>query len=314
MRLTIAMLVMLSVLTACATSPRLNEIQFVGSHNSYKVGLSADTRAALATANPAALSALDYAHRPLAEQLDLGIRQLELDIFNNPADGTFPVGHVQVIDMRSHCAELRLCLRQVNAWSTAHPRHVPLWISFNLKDEHIDGLPDPIPFDAAALNRLDSVLREELGTRILPPGTVGPPHWPRLDDVRGTFVLILDEGGAKQQWYERNWRTRPMFMNVDAAHPAAAVMILNDPIEDFAKIGAMVRQGFLVRTRADADTREARLNDTARRDAAFASGAHAVSTDYYLPATQVNTDYVVAPRGGPHCNPVTSDRTCRIRE
>ena len=42
----------------------------------------------------------------------------------------------------------------------------------------------------------------------------------------------------------------------------------------------LVRQGYLVRTRTDADTKEARKDSTARRDAMIASGAQILSTDY----------------------------------
>ena len=41
-----------------------------------------------------------------------------------------------------------------------------------------------------------------------------------------------------------------------------------------------MKQGFLVRTRADADTQEARANNTHRREQAFTSGAQFISTDY----------------------------------
>ena len=66
----------------------------------------------------------------------------------------------------------------------------------------------------------------------------------------------------------------------------------------------------IVRTRADADTREARAGDTRRRDRAIASGAQLISTDYYLPATHFATDYVV--RLAPSCNVVVTDRACDI--
>ncbi len=307
-------LVLIFVVAGCAQGPRLNQIQFIGSHNSYKQAMAPARRDALYTSNPAAAQALDYEHLPLEEQLDLGIRKLELDVFNEPLSDAFPVGHVQVIDMNSRCARLRLCLDQIMAWSRNHPRHVPIWISFNLKDEKVPGLPDPAPFDAAALDRLDGVLREAMGSTLLQPGTMGPGHWPRIDAVRGRFLLILDEQGRKLELYSENWRERPMFVNVPAGHPAAAVMILNEPIADFDHIQAMVRQGFLVRTRADADTREARSGDTTRRDAALASGAHAISTDYYLPAGHFGTDYVVSPAAGIWCNPVTSKRSCTLTE
>ena len=71
-----------------------------------------------------------------------------------------------------------------------------------------------------------------------------------------------------------------MFATVEPDHPAAAWMKVNDPIADFERIQALVRAGFLVRTRADADTAQARQNDPTRRDRALASGAQFVSTDY----------------------------------
>ena len=301
-------------LAGCAQGPRLNEIQFVGSHNSYKQAMSQTFREALEASNPDVARAIDYEHLPLDQQLDLGIRKIELDVFNEPGRDAFPVGHIQVIDMNSSCAGLRECLVQIVLWSRNHPMHVPIWISFNLKDQKVPGLPDPAPFDGAAMDRLDSVLRDALGESLLQPGSMGPGNWPPVDAVRGRFLLILDEQGPKLDLYAATWRDRPMFVNVAADHPAAAVMILNEPVDDFDHIQAMVRQGFLVRTRADADTQEARSGDTTRRDAAFASGAQAISTDYYLPASRFGTNYVVSPAAGVWCNPVTSKRSCRVTE
>ena len=45
--------------------------------------------------------------------------------------------------------------------------------------------------------------------------------------------------------------------------------------------------GFIVKTRADADTREARASNPARRDAAFASGAQIVTTDFLMPDKKI---------------------------
>ena len=76
---------------------------------------------------------------------------------------------------------------------------------------------------------------------------------------------------------------RLIFVDVPPSDPDAAVTVVNDPISDAARIRDLVTQGFIVRTRADADTVEARSGDTTRRDAAFASGAQYVSTDYVFP-------------------------------
>ena len=97
-----------------------------------------------------------------------------------------------------------------------------------------------------------------------------------------------------------------MFANVPEDHPAAAFLILNDPVGQAARIREAVEAGYIVRTRADADTREARTGDMTRRDAAFATGAQFVSTDYYRADPRFKTGYEVRFEGGTtlRCNPV----------
>jgi len=87
-----------------------------------------------------------------------------------------------------------------------------------------------------------------------------------------------------------------------------AYQVMNDPMN--SEIATALAAGQLVRTRADVDSVQARENDPTQRDAAFASGAHAVSTDW--PAPHPDTGYVVAlPEGrSGRCNPVTAPVEC----
>lgn len=72
-----------------------------------------------------------------------------------------------------------------------------------------------------------------------------------------------------------------MFGLYDEAAPEAAVFNIQDPVANEARATDLVKRGFLVRTRSDADTREARLRDHARLEAALRTGAQVISTDYY---------------------------------
>jgi hypothetical protein len=100
-----------------------------------------------------------------------------------------------------------------------------------------------------------------------------------------------------------------MFTSSPASAPEAAFAKLNDPIDDFDRIQELVRQGFIVRTRADADTVQARTGDLTQRDAALASGAQFVSTDYPAPNPDFGTDYKVEIPGGmpAGCNPISTE-------
>ena len=88
-------------------------------------------------------------------------------------------------------------------------------------------------------------------------------------------------------------------------------MKVNDAVRDFDRIQHLVRSGFLVRTRADADTVEARSGDAARRDAALASGAQYVSTDYPHPEPGLTGYFARLPgKDIAVCNPVRAADKC----
>ena len=293
---------------------KINHLQFVGSHNSYKKAMPDGFVKQLMRVNPEVIESLEYEHIPLAEQLDLGIRKLELDVFYVADAASFQVGHVQQIDMNSNCATLRICLNQIIAWSKKNTTHAPIWISFNTKDDYIFGLPSPENFTPEAFNLMDSILEEKLGDNLIRPRDIIDLHWPLLDEARGKFILILDEGGSKRDMYYEGWQQRPMFTNAPEGHPAAAIMIINDPVDQLEEIQRLVKAGYMIRTRADADTREARDNDTRRKVAAFESGAQAVSTDYYLPATHFGNEYQVILPEPVQCNPITAPKYCQVSE
>jgi hypothetical protein len=292
----------------------INHIQFVGSHNSYKRAMPDGFVKQLMKVNPEVMESLEYEHIPLAEQLDLGIRKLELDVFYVAREDSFLVGHVQQIDMNSSCTTLRICLNQIIAWSQKNPSHAPIWISFNTKDDYIFGLTSPETFSPTAFNLMDSIIEEMLGEKLIRPRDIVDLQWPLLEEARGKFILILDEGGPKRDMYYEGWQQRPMFTNAPEGHPANAIMIINDPIGQFEEIQRLVKAGYMVRTRADADTREARDNDTRRRAAAFASGAQAISTDYYMPATHFGNQYQVILPEPIQCNPVIAPQICQVSE
>jgi hypothetical protein len=296
------------------TGLNINHIQFVGSHNSYKRAMPNGFVKQLMKVNPKVMESLEYEHIPLAEQLDLGIRKLELDVFYVAREDSFLVGHVQQIDMNSNCTTLRICLNQIIAWSQKNPSHAPIWISFNTKDDYIFGLTSPETFSPTAFNLMDSIIEEMLGEKLIRPRDIVDLQWPLLEEARGKFILILDEGGPKRDMYYEGWQQRPMFTNAPEGHPANAIMIINDPIGQFEEIQRLVKAGYMVRTRADADTREARDNDTRRRAAAFASGAQAISTDYYMPATHFGNQYQVILPEPIQCNPVIAPQICQVSE
>jgi hypothetical protein len=128
-------------------APRMNDILAVGTHNSYKLAFPPEEMAAMVAAAGQGALGIDYSHRPLAEQLDAGASQLELDVVRDPrrrplrqaltafGNGIVPtpawagamakpgykVLHMQDVDFRSTCPTFVECLTQIRTWSKAHP-------------------------------------------------------------------------------------------------------------------------------------------------------------------------------------------------
>ena len=336
---------------------KMNDLQAVGSHNSYKLAIPMVELARIRGYNSNSADSLDYSHLRLTDQLELGMRQLELDIVYDPEGGRFAdpllpretarfygaqpydsadmlapgfkVLHSPDIDVRSSCATWVTCLIEIRNWSQANPQHVPILIMFNAK-EGGSAYPSARPaldFTVEAYAALDAETlsvfdRSEL---IVPDDVRGSVKtlreavlaggWPTLHEVRGKVFFAMDERPEKVAVYMRG-RTSleglPIFVNsVSEEADHAAYFTINNPVRDQQRIRAAVEAGFIVRTRADADTREARSNSSERRESAFASGAQYVSTDYYVPRFEFS-DYSVQLPGhaAARCNPVRQNEVC----
>jgi hypothetical protein len=152
---------------------RLNELQYIGTHNSYHI--EPDQLIALMLEKyqygkgtnwdaKALNMALAYTHVPLDVQLQLGIRTFELDVHDDAQGGVFAqpgiykvyeaenlkshipydihedmkkpgfkVFHTADYDFRSTCKRFLQCLSLIKYWSDNNPNHVPIIIQIEAK-------------------------------------------------------------------------------------------------------------------------------------------------------------------------------------
>lgn len=333
---------------------RLNDIAVIGTHNSYHGQIPPQAMALIAKMSPKGGPTLDYAHEPMPEQLDTGVRQLEIDVAYDPQGGLyanpmilkatglsftperladlakpgFKAMHVPDIDVWSNCVLFADCLGGIKAWSDQHPDHAPILIIMNMEQgKPRPGGVAPLPFDAAAFAALEAEVRGVMGDKLITPDEVRGAHktlreavlagnaWPTLGKARGRFLFAIDEGPAVVNVYMGDkiaLQGKALFVNSVEDWPSAAYLTLNEPVQQKDRIGAAVRAGFLVRTRADADTKEARSGDVVPRDTALAGGAQAVSTDYLQPDPRFGTAYFVPLRSGAAavCDPLRRPERC----
>jgi hypothetical protein len=323
--------------------PLMNQIQVIGSHNSYKQAIDPKLFAILQKADSVSFSKIDYEHATLT---DLGLLALEIDVYADTQGGKyahpkgldlapgqppydeaglmkqpgFKVFHIQDLDYRSNAPTFKLALQELKKWSLAHPTHNPVFITMNAKSEALKrpGFSVPEPFTPTVFDALDKEIRDYLGAdQLITPDQVRGKYatlesavlhrnWPTLRAAQGKFVFVLDELGEKRATYMQghpSLKGRVLFADAEPGTPEAAIHILNNAKKDQAAIKDLVQKGYIIRTRADSDTQEARRNDKSSFEAAMQSGAQIISTDYYRPSTHFKSDYVISFPGGKYFRP-----------
>lgn len=199
---------------------RLNQIQVIGTHNSYKKAPNVQLIEILDREQPGWSEGIMYQHRPLFEQLDLlGVRQFELDVFADPDGGLYanPAGaglsnveeypgsvemnapgfkvlHIQDVDYRTTCLTLKSCLRDIKEWSDRNDNHIPVMIMIEAKDGSVEtrnglNFTEPVRIDETNIFNLD----EEILSIFTRDHLIIP------DDVRGNFDT-LEEAVLKSGW------------------------------------------------------------------------------------------------------------------
>ena len=337
---------------------RLNHIQVLGTHNSYKLKPAQALIDQLDQYNEGWATGLEYEHRSLTEQLEeLGIRKFELDIFADTSGGRFaePAGaelindqeflgseemmepgfkvvHIQDIDYQTTCRVLTGCLMEIRDWSAENPNHLPIMIMLEVKDGTPEArgslsFTEALPIDESIIYDIDeevwSVFSQE---HVITPDDVRGEFesleqailengWPALAQSRGKVLFALDNTNRIRDLYLSEspiLENRALFVSSRPGQPSAAFIKMNNVFDEEEDIREFSSQGYLIRTRADIPTTEARSGDTTRRDLALESGAHYISTDYPEPSPFDST-YIVKLPGAEspgRCNPVSAPETC----
>lgn len=224
----------------------LNDIQFVGTAESYKQRPSSSMLGLIRMGSAEDARELDFAEPPITAQLDMGARSLEFDVANDPKGGLYahPAGalmamelvsdkfvhdmsqpgfkvlHILDIDFDSSCPTLVGCLQAVAGWSRHHPDHLPIVMALRTNDDKtpMPGATHPQKFDAAAFDALNvAILSVFHPGEIITPDMVQGSYpnlrdavlaggWPTLGAARGKVIFLLDDSRDKVALYRGSRR------------------------------------------------------------------------------------------------------------
>ncbi|MGF6229689.1 hypothetical protein QFZ27_003644 [Inquilinus ginsengisoli] len=172
----------------------------------------------------------------LTDVLDRGNQVVEIDVYDNSG---FPVKHDPGnSNTDNNCKGgagglLQDCLRDIKAWSDAHPGHLPITVQFDLKPSL--GLWG---WDAGYMSALNTLVATELGVKVYKPETlraftgyaslregVYRAGWPTVDSLRGRIILqmmggpIGDKNDTQEEYVNQFGSAAQIFVCPEAHEP-----------------------------------------------------------------------------------------------
>ncbi len=259
---------------AVSSGVKFNEVAFLGTHNSYKSGTTSEYKKLFAaidvlTFGIAAGVTADFSADTLTEQLQLGIRNLEIDIETVVKDGEigFVTSHIPYIDNVSSCYDFKGALEEIKLWSDNNPGHLPVTIIIEPKSgvPAIDGMRN---FNIDYANALDSLVFSVLGETLLSPKDMMRDYasfkemrendgWLPLGDTLGRVMILLHDCSVTDKFIKQDEtiKSRAMFpmLRYDDRNESYTSFILdNEPDKALEHESESIDEcKLIVRTRAD---------------------------------------------------------------
>ncbi|MEO9946708.1 Ca2+-dependent phosphoinositide-specific phospholipase C [Paraglaciecola sp.] len=260
-----------------------------------------------------------YAHPKLEKTLNQPLlSESERELLKQPG---LKVLHIPDVDVKSHCNMFKECLSQLLSWSEAHPNHFPFIILVNVKETSVGFIKgqQPFTFHSKDYAQIDNEIRQVVPKeKLFTPDKLRGNYstlekavltqgWPELAELRGKFLFLFDGNPRQKSLYaaeHASLKGRAMFASFAPGQAESAFLIINDPINKFAEIHSAVKQGYMVRTRSDANLSATNLQRASRKEAAFNSGAQVISSDFYQGSIQAqeagysvvfNTNHFIRP-------------------
>lgn len=227
--------------------------------------------------------------------------------------------HIPDIDFNTHNYTFKSALEEIKSWSESYPEHIPIFILLELGNNSVN---DYIPglgfvdseswYNAQALNSLENEILDVFDrNQIISPDDVRGSYstlneavlannWPSIDESRGKIMFLHNNDDIRNIYLagSPNLENKLIFTNSNPGADDAAFIMRNSVNQSFNQIQNLVAQGYIIRTRSDEATLEARTNDYSKWNLCLASGAHFISTDYYKPDSRAGdgvwSDYAVS--------------------
>ncbi len=253
---------------------KYNELIFLGTHNSYQMSATPEYKELYNVLSDMTFGILDrelveFEMDSLTEQLDLGIRNLEIDIetIDKKGDVSFIVTHNPLYDNTTSCYDFELALEEIKLWSDNNPGHLPLTIIIEPKKD-VFPVNDMKQFSIKYAKMFDEILREKMGDKMITPADMMGEYsslkemrenddWMTLEETMGKVIFLLHDTTVTTSYINQDKTIKtqamfPMLRFVDINKSYASFIIDNNVGEALLHQGITVdKNNLIVRTRAD---------------------------------------------------------------
>jgi len=216
----------------------------------------------------------------------------------------FKVLHIPDVDFETNYFTFIQALTELKNWSIKNPNHSPIFVNVEAKGSsaaneskflRIIGFKKAIRMDSSAYMQLDleinSVFDKE---NLMTPKDLKATYstindrltlegWPLLSECLGKIIFILQ--GDNDELYKKSLlhgADRAMFVYDEPGGDNTAFVIRNNSLGIEKEISELTKR-YIIRSRTDAGTIEAREKNYTIFQSVLSSNAQIISTDYYKP-------------------------------
>lgn len=278
---------------------KYNEVQFLGTHNSYQIAATEEYKQLFRTLSDLTFGLIsaetaEFTMDSLTEQLELGIRGLEIDIETVDKDGdvSFIVTHNPQLDNTTSCYDFEKAIEEIKMWSDHNPGHLPVTVIIEPKKGvvPVDNMKN---FTMEYVKAMEEIICEKMGDSLLIPKDMMGDYesfkamreadgWLTLEKTMGKVLFLLHDTTVTSEYIKQDESIKsqvmfPMLRYDDRDKEYASFIIDNEPDKALShEAESIERCNLIVRTRADSFPKA----DEKRYEMVNNCSSQIISTDY----------------------------------
>lgn len=230
---------------------KYNEVQFLSTHNSYQISATEEYKKLFGALSDLTFGLVksetaEFNMDSLTEQLEVGIRGLEIDIETVDKDGevSFIVTHNPLLDNTSSCYDFEKALEEIKMWSDNNPGHLPVTVIIEPK-KAVVAVNNMRNYSLEYARKTDELIREVMGETLLTPADMLGDYesfremrendgWPALEETAGKVLFLLHDTTVTSEYINQDKSIKsqamfPMLRYADRNKDYASFIIDNNP-------------------------------------------------------------------------------------